>query len=232
MATVTVSEYQASEEAAAPPNAARLAAAHQSRGHRFAKRALDIVGAGALLLLLGPVFLAITLLVRWDSPGPAIFQQQRVGRGGRPFTCLKFRSMSTDADPQVHAAYVAARIRAGEPLLKLERDDRITRVGRALRATSLDELPQLWNVLRGEMSLVGPRPALAFEVELYEPAHYRRLEVLPGITGLAQLHSRGRGTLAEYIGYDLEYVAAASIWLDLTILAQTIPAVVRRRGAA
>jgi lipopolysaccharide/colanic/teichoic acid biosynthesis glycosyltransferase len=232
MATVAVSEYQASQEAAARPSAACLAAAHQSRGYRIAKRALDVVGAGALLVLLGPILLAIGVLVRWDSPGPAIFRQQRVGRGGRPFACLKFRSMRTDADPQVHAAYVAARIRAGEPLLKLEHDDRITRVGRLLRATSLDELPQLWNVLRGEMSLVGPRPALAFEVELYEPAHYRRLGVLPGITGLAQLHSRGRGTLAEYVGYDLEYVAKASIWLDLAILAQTVPAVIRRRGAA
>jgi exopolysaccharide biosynthesis polyprenyl glycosylphosphotransferase len=199
---------------------------------RAAKRLLDIVGAAVLLVVLAPLLGLIALLVRLDSPGPVLFRQERIGQGGRPFTVLKFRSMYVDADPHVHARYVIERIRAGQPLLKLQRDPRITRVGRFLRATSLDELPQLWNVLRGEMSLVGPRPALAYEVALYSEAQRERLRVKPGITGLAQLHSRGRGTLAEYIQHDLDYVARWSIWLDLSILVRTVPAVLRGRGAA
>ena len=140
--------------------------------------------------------------------------------------------MRTDSDQRLHASYMAERIRAGLPLLKIHGDPRITRVGRFLRATSLEELPQLWNVLRGEMSLVGPRPALAYEVELYDATQRQRLLVKPGITRLAQIHSRGKGTLAEYIGYDLEYVARRSLWLDLSILLRTLPAVLRREGAA
>ncbi len=197
-----------------------------------AKRLLDVVGAAVLLVVLAPLMGLIALLVWLDSPGPVLFRQERIGQGGRPFTVLKFRSMYVDADPHVHARYVVERIRAGQPLLKLQRDPRITRIGRFLRATSLDELPQLWNVLRGEMSLVGPRPALAYEVALYSEAQRERLRVKPGITGLAQLHSRGRGTLAEYIQHDLDYVARRSIWLDLSILVRTVPAVLRGRGAA
>jgi exopolysaccharide biosynthesis polyprenyl glycosylphosphotransferase len=196
-----------------------------------AKRVLDVVGALVLLILLAPLLLLIALAVRLDSPGPALFRQTRAGRHGRPFQMLKFRSMYVDADERVHAAYMRERIRHGLPLFKLQHDPRITRVGRWLRATSLDELPQLINVLRGEMSLVGPRPALPYEVELYDDQVRRRLEVLPGITGLAQVCSRGRGTLSEYTRYDLEYVERRSLWLDLWILARTIPAVLRREGA-
>ncbi|HEY7064473.1 MAG TPA: sugar transferase [Chloroflexota bacterium] len=198
----------------------------------IAKRALDVVGAAVLLLLLAPVFAVVAVLIRLDSPGPVLFRQQRVGRDGRPFVCLKFRSMRVDADQKVHAAYVAGRIRQGLPLLKLQADPRITRVGVFLRNTSIDELPQLWNVLGGAMSLVGPRPALAYEVELYDAQQRRRLLLQPGITGLAQVYSRGKGTLAEYVGHDLEYVAGRSFWQDVKILLITLPAVLKGHGAA
>jgi exopolysaccharide biosynthesis polyprenyl glycosylphosphotransferase len=214
--------------AASRPGSARTVAA---RLDAVAKRALDVVGALVLLVLLAPLLVLIALAVRLDSPGPALFRQTRAGRHGRPFQMLKFRSMYVDADERVHAAYMRDRIRNGLPLLKLQHDPRVTRVGRWLRATSLDELPQLINVLRGEMSLVGPRPALPYEVELYDDRVRRRLAVLPGITGLAQVCSRGRGTLHEYTRYDLEYVERRSLWLDLWILARTIPAVLRREGA-
>ena len=198
----------------------------------WSKRALDLLGAAALLLLLAPLFVVVAAMVKLDSPGPVLFRQERVGRGGRPFVCFKFRSMRVDADQKVHAAYVAERIRQGLPLLKLQADPRITRIGGFLRASSIDELPQLWNVLRGDMSLVGPRPAMAYEVELYDAAQRQRLLVEPGVTGLAQVYSRGKGTLTEYVGHDLEYVARRTFWLDVKILLITLPAVLRGHGAA
>jgi lipopolysaccharide/colanic/teichoic acid biosynthesis glycosyltransferase len=223
----------APETSLAPAVAMRPRAAQSTAAglDAAAKRALDVVAAAVLLIALLPLLAVLALLVKLESPGPALFRQQRLGRGGRPFTMLKFRSMYVDADQRVHQAYVAECIREGRPLHKLEHDPRITRLGAILRATSLDELPQLWNVLRGEMSLVGPRPALAYEVELYDEAQRQRLLVRPGITGLAQINSRGKGTLAEYVGYDLEYVARCSLWLDLQIVAATLPAVLRRSGA-
>jgi lipopolysaccharide/colanic/teichoic acid biosynthesis glycosyltransferase len=189
------------------------------------------VAAAVLLVALAPLLALIVLLVRLDSPGPVLFRQERLGRDRRPFTMLKFRSMRVDADQRLHATYVAECVRAGRPLLKLPADPRITRIGRFLRATSLDELPQLWNVLRGDMSLVGPRPALWYEVELYDAVQRQRSLVKPGITGLAQIRSRGKGTLAEYVGYDLEYAARRSFWLDLSILVRTVPTVFRGHGA-
>jgi lipopolysaccharide/colanic/teichoic acid biosynthesis glycosyltransferase len=197
-----------------------------------AKRLLDIAGAAILLVLLAPVLGALAVLVRLDSPGPALFRQERVGLRGRPFTMLKFRSMWANADQKIHAAYVQERMRAGLTLVNLPHDRRITRIGRVLRATSLDELPQLWNVLRGDMSLVGPRPALSYEVDLSDAAQRLRLRVRPGLTGLAQLYSRGTGTMEENLTYDLEYVARRSLWLDLSILVRTVPAVLQRRGAS
>jgi lipopolysaccharide/colanic/teichoic acid biosynthesis glycosyltransferase len=250
MATARVPGYEASEEpspVARPPEPAhdwrtelasqRLAYEAQRGGglarlDAFAKRALDVVGAAAALLVLAPLLAVVVALIRLDSVGPALFRQERVGRGGRAFTCLKFRSMRQGADQKVHAAYVAERIRQGLPLLKLQGDLRITRIGGFLRATSIDELPQLWNVLRGDMSLVGPRPALAYEVELYDAQQRRRLLVQPGITGMAQVYSRGKGTIGEYIGHDLEYVARRTIWMDLKLLLITLPAVLRGHGAA
>jgi lipopolysaccharide/colanic/teichoic acid biosynthesis glycosyltransferase len=196
-----------------------------------AKRVLDVAVAATLLVVLSPLLAVLAVVVRRDSPGPALFRQERAGQHGRPFTCLKLRSMRVDADQRLHATYMAERIRAGLPLLKMDGDPRITRLGKLLRTTSLDELPQLWNVLRGDMSLVGPRPALAYELELYDAQQQRRLLVKPGITGLAQIHSRGKGTLAEYIQYDLEYVSRRSFWLDVSIIVRTIPAVLGARGA-
>jgi lipopolysaccharide/colanic/teichoic acid biosynthesis glycosyltransferase len=210
-------------------------ARHDTTGWRldaFAKRTLDLLGAAALLLVLAPLLAVVAVLVKLDSPGPVLFRQERVGRGGRSFVCLKFRSMRQGADQKVHAAYVAERIRQGLPLLKLRADPRITRTGNFLRATSIDELPQLWNVLRGQMSLVGPRPAMAYEVELYDSEQRQRLLVKPGITGLAQVYSRGKGTLAEYVGHDLEYVARRNFWFDVKILLVTLPAVLKGHGAA
>jgi lipopolysaccharide/colanic/teichoic acid biosynthesis glycosyltransferase len=209
--------------------------AHATPGWRLdaaATRTLDVLGAATLLILLSPLLLIVAVLVKLDSPGPVLFRQERVGLGGRPFVCLKFRSMREGADQKVHAAYVAERIRQGLPLLKLQADPRITRTGGFLRATSIDELPQLWNVLCGQMSLVGPRPAMAYEVELYDAAQRQRLLVKPGITGLAQVYSRGKGTLAEYVGHDLEYVQQRKVWLDLKILLITLPAVLKGHGAA
>jgi lipopolysaccharide/colanic/teichoic acid biosynthesis glycosyltransferase len=250
MATARVPGYEAPDEPpAVAPEAdaphdwheefaeqrAEFARQHATAGWRldgFAKRTLDWLGSAALLLVLAPLFAVVAVLIKLDSPGPVLFRQERVGRGGRPFVCLKFRSMRVDADQKVHAAYVAERIRQGLPLLKLKADPRITRIGGFLRATSIDELPQLWNVLRGEMSLVGPRPALAYEVELYDAAQRRRLLVKPGVTGLAQVYSRGKGTLSEYVGHDLEYVARRNFWLDVKILLITLPAVLKGHGAA
>ena len=199
---------------------------------RVATRALDIVGALGLLIVLSPLMALLWLAVRLDSPGPALFVQTRAGRHGRPFAMLKYRSMHVNADQRVHATYMRDCIRQGLPLLKLQHDPRITRLGGFLRASSLDELPQLINVLRGVMSLVGPRPALPYEVELYDEEQQHRLDVRPGITGLAQIHSRGKGTLTEYIHYDLQYVAIRSFWLDLSILLRTLPAVLKGDGAA
>jgi lipopolysaccharide/colanic/teichoic acid biosynthesis glycosyltransferase len=176
-----------------------------------------------LLVLLSPVLLLVALAIRLDSRGPAIYRQRRVGRGMREFTVQKFRSMHVDADPSRHRDYVQALIGHGGPemvegpgrLYKLAVDDRITSIGRLLRRFSLDELPQLWNVARGEMSLVGPRPVIPYEVERYPSAWYERFDVKPGMTGL-----------------DIEYVRSRSAWLDLKILARTLWVVVLGRGAA
>ncbi|ONG47876.1 hypothetical protein BKE38_22520 [Pseudoroseomonas deserti] len=197
------------------------------------KRGLDIVLASGLLLALLPVMLVITLLVLRDGKG-AFFSHRRVGRDGRSFGCLKFRSMVPDAeaalakllaeDPEAAALWRTSR--------KLKRDPRITRVGRVLRATSLDELPQLFNVLRGEMSLVGPRPVVQAELtEHYGPHASHYLAVRPGITGLWQISGRSDTSYAERIALDVRYVERFSLWFDLVILAKTVPAVLVRRGA-
>jgi len=246
MATARVRSYDSPDEAPAPaaapdwhtefaPERAAFEAQHVTVGWRLdaaASRALDVLCAAMLLILLSPLLLMMAVLVKLDSPGPVLFRQERVGRGGQPFVCLKFRSMRVDADQKVHAAYVAERIRQGLPLLKLQADPRITRMGGFLRASSIDELPQLWDVLCGQMGLVGPRPAMAYEVELYDVSQRQRLLVKPGITGLAQVYSRGKGTLAEYVGHDLEYVKQRNVWLDLKILLITLPAVLKGHGAA
>lgn len=196
---------------------------------RRGKRLLDVVGAGLGLLLLAPVFALIAAVVRLDDGGPVFFRQRRVGRGGAPFSILKFRTMCVDAEAKV--AELATANQGAGPLFKLQDDPRVTRVGAFLRRTSLDELPQLWNVLTGSMSLVGPRPALPSEVAVYEDFADRRLLVTPGMTGLWQVSGRSDLDWAEGVRLDLHYVENWSFLHDLVILARTIPSVLRSRGA-
>lgn len=193
------------------------------------KRALDVTVAGAALLVLAPLWGVVALAIRLDSPGPILFRQQRVGRGETDFDLLKFRSMHEHADRIV--ADLMAINEATGPLFKSRRDPRITRVGRVLRRWSLDELPQFWNVLRGDMSLVGPRPPLAREVAQYEPWHRRRLDAAPGLTGLWQVSGRSELTFDEMVMFDIYYIENWSLGLDLGILLRTVPAVFRGRGA-
>ncbi|MFJ3033952.1 sugar transferase [Curtobacterium pusillum] len=198
-------------------------------GRRLGKRTLDVVGAGVGLVLLVPVFAVLALVIRADDRGPVFFRQTRVGRGGREFSILKFRTMCVDAEARM-AALAQSNEGAG-PLFKMKDDPRVTRVGSFLRRTSLDELPQLWNVLTGSMSLVGPRPALPREVALYEDFADRRLLVTPGITGLWQVSGRSDLDWAEGVRLDLHYVENWSFVHDVVILARTIPSVLRSRGA-
>lgn len=203
-----------------------------------ARRALDLTVAVSLLLLLAPLLVVIAALVRLESPGSPVFRQRRVGRDEVPFTVYKFRTMRAGADAAPHRAYVAQLITgetetsARRGLYKLVGDDRVTRVGRLLRRTSLDELPQLVNVVRGEMSLVGPRPVIPYELEHY-PGWYRgRFAVKPGLTGLWQVSGRNERTYEEMVRLDIEYVERQSLRLDLAILARTAWILVTLKGAA
>jgi Undecaprenyl-phosphate galactose phosphotransferase WbaP len=199
----------------------------------IAKRALDILGAGVGLVLLSPFFLIVALMVRADG-GPAFFAHQRVGRGGKLFGCLKFRSMVVDSQARLEALLAndpAARAE-WEATRKLKNDPRITRIGRFLRSTSLDELPQLINVLRGEMSLVGPRPVQEAEIDRYygaSAAHY--MAVRPGITGLWQVSGRSETSYESRVALDVSYVSRPSLLADISILLRTPVAVLSRRGA-
>ncbi|HEY1308703.1 MAG TPA: sugar transferase [Vicinamibacterales bacterium] len=205
------------------------------------KRALDVAASGALLMLASPLFLLIAALVKLKSPGPIFFRQSRVGEHGKLFTMLKFRTMHLHADNAIHKEFVSQLIKGASPEggdgakaapFKIVNDPRVTAIGRLLRKTSLDELPQLWNVFIGEMSLVGPRPPLTYEVEQYKPWHYRRvLEAKPGITGLWQVSGRSRTTFDDMVRLDLRYAKNASAWEDLKILAATPRAVISGKGA-
>jgi lipopolysaccharide/colanic/teichoic acid biosynthesis glycosyltransferase len=199
---------------------------------------LDIVGAAVLLFLLAPLFAAIAIAVRLDSPGPVLFRQRRVGRDTESFTVNKFRTMHDGASHDRHREFVLGLIKdehrrqdAPGPQFKMTEDERVTRFGRALRRSSLDELPQLWNVLRGEMSLVGPRPPIPYEVEHYPPHWFARFVVKPGVTGLWQVNGRSEVTLEEMVRLDVEYTRRRSLWFNLSILARTVPAVLSGRGA-
>jgi lipopolysaccharide/colanic/teichoic acid biosynthesis glycosyltransferase len=199
------------------------------------KRMIDVVLALVLLLSLLPVIVCIAVAIWLSSPGPVIFRQQRVGKAGRLFWMYKFRTMVTNSDAQIHAAYYRSLVR-GEAVpidgaFKLARDPRVTRVGRFLRRASLDEVPQLVNVLRGEMSLVGPRPPIPYEVELYGVRERQRLTVLPGLTGLWQVSGRSLLSFQEMIDLDLAYIQHWSIWLDLRILLWTPLVVIAGLGA-
>jgi len=197
--------------------------------HYQVKRAMDVSVAAAGLALASPVLAAIAAAVRLESPGPILFRQVRVGRDGQAFTCYKFRSMIQDAETERPA--LEQMNEATGPLFKIKEDPRLTRVGRVIRRLSLDELPQLWNVFRGDMSLVGPRPPMPCEVEAYEDWHRRRLEVAPGITGLWQVSGRSELSFDEMVMLDLFYTENWSLGMDLQILARTVPTVLRGTGA-
>lgn len=206
--------------------------------HVGMKRVLDVVACGLGLALLSPFLLLIAIMVRLESPGPAFFRQERLGKNGRPFTFYKFRTMRDGNDPAIHRAYVASLItKPSEELkgdggsFKIEHDPRVTRVGAFLRRTSIDELPQLLNVLRGDMSLVGPRPPISYEVELYNERAMRRLECRPGITGLWQVSGRCETTFDEMVELDIRYIDSWSFLLDLQILLRTPGAVFDGKGA-
>lgn len=194
------------------------------------KRAMDIAGASAGLILLSPLLFAIAIAIMVDSRGGPIFRQSRVGRGGRVFTCWKFRSMVRGADGMLDA--LLAENEADGIIFKMKEDPRRTRVGRFVRRTSLDELPQLWNVLRGNMSLVGPRPPTVREVLQYDEYQLKRLAAPPGITGLWQVTlRRQRHDFADMVALDIEYAERMSPWLDVKILARTLPTVAGGKGS-
>jgi exopolysaccharide biosynthesis polyprenyl glycosylphosphotransferase len=195
----------------------------------FIRRCADVVLASLLLVLLSPVFLVIALLIKLTSHGPVLFRQTRCGLHGRSFVFLKFRSMQLDAEAL--KSTLAAFNEMDGPAFKMTNDPRVTPMGRFLRRTSLDELPQLWNILKGDMSFVGPRPAVVEEVRQYEPWQRRRLSMKPGLTCLWQVSGRNELTFDEWMRLDLEYIDNWSLWLDLKIALLTIPAVVRGRGA-
>jgi len=212
--------------------------------HTLSKRMIDIAGSAFLLLLFLPLFMLIALAIKCTSKGPILFKQKRIGQYGMPFTFLKFRSMRVNNDHSVHREYVTKLIAGaavkhiiadnenGDGVYKLTHDSRITSLGILLRRSSADELPQLINVLRGDMSLVGPRPAIPYEVAAYQTWHRRRvLEVKPGITGLWQVNGRSRLTFDEMVRLDLRYAKTWSPWLDLKIMWQTPRAVVSGDGA-
>ena len=202
------------------------------------KRALDVVGSTILLIALAPVFAILSAVVKLTSKGPVFFPQERVGADGRPFKMVKFRTMHANADPGIHQRYVEDFIRSssaarnGEQVFKIVNDPRVTPVGHFLRRSSLDELPQFWNVLKGEMSLVGPRPPLPYEVAKYKSWHKRRLlEAKPGITGAWQVNGRSRTTFEEMVRLDLRYARSHSVWTDLKIIAATPKAMISGKGA-
>jgi lipopolysaccharide/colanic/teichoic acid biosynthesis glycosyltransferase len=213
----------------------------RKRAPLIAKRAIDLVGSGLLLLLLSPIFAIIALAIKLTSEGPVFFAQERLGQFGTRFTCLKFRTMYTNNDPKIHREYVERfiagkakeeRNESGSVVYKIMDDPRVTPVGRLLRKLSFDELPQFWNVLCGEMSLVGPRPPVAYEFRVYDIWHRRRvLEVKPGVTGLWQVSGRSRTSFDDMVRLDLRYSQSWSLWLDLKILAATPRAVFTGDGA-
>jgi lipopolysaccharide/colanic/teichoic acid biosynthesis glycosyltransferase len=207
----------------------------RSRRNYALKRVFDFFVALIAIILLSPVLLLVALAVKLDSKGPAMFHQERIGEAGRPFQVYKFRSMRTDTNDAVHRAAIAQfmqgqQIGQGENKFKLARDPRITRIGGFIRATSLDELPQLFNVLRGEMSIVGPRPAIRYEVEQYRYRHRYRLLVKPGITGIWQVYGRSKVDFETLVSMDLHYVTDGTFWLDLKLILLTFGVVFKRSG--
>lgn len=192
-------------------------------------RAFDLIVSGIALLALFPVFMIIAVAIRLDSPGTVLFRQKRVGYHGKIFTCFKFRSMRMDAEELKHK--LQKQNERGGPVFKLKNDPRVTRVGSFLRRSSLDELPQLFNIFRGEMSIVGPRPGLPQEVALYSPRALQRLAAPPGLTGLWQVSGRAKLSFDDMIDLDLRYIQSRSLWTNIKIILKTIPAVLFADGA-
>ena len=204
------------------------------------KRVVDFTLALIGLIIVAPLLAVIAILVKQSSPGPVLFVQERLGRDGRPFKFYKFRSMKHNSDDAIHRQFAAMFIAGdqdgckekndGEQVFKLQRDPRITAIGAWLRRTSLDELPQLFNILKGEMSLVGPRPPIAYEIENYQPWHMERLRAVPGLTGLWQVSGRSSVSFDDMVRFDIRYINTWSPWQDFVILLKTIPVVLRGTG--
>jgi exopolysaccharide biosynthesis polyprenyl glycosylphosphotransferase len=199
-------------------------------GARALKRLIDITGAIFLLIVLSPIFTLIALLIRLDSPGSVLFKQTRIGKWAIPFQMYKFRSMYIDAEAR-KAALAKNNEMDGGVIFKMKHDPRITRVGRYIRRASIDELPQLWNVLKGDMSLVGPRPPVPSEVSQYTLSDRRRLEAKPGITCVWQVSGRSDIPFEQQVELDFAYIESQSLWMDIKLLLKTIPAVLLGRGA-
>ena len=221
-------------DGAGPP----AGAPERPRTRRVAQRTLDVVDVGLGIVVLSPLMLVLAVLVRATSPGPALFRQTRLGQFGRRFRILKFRTMTLGCSDELHRRYVTRLLCDGElsaegdGIYKLGGDPRVTRLGRVLRRTSLDELPQLFNVLRGDMSLVGPRPMLPWEFELLRPVHHSRFAVPAGLTGLWQVGGRNALTMAQALDLDVEYVRTGGLLLDLRILARTVGVLLLPQGRA
>ena len=208
---------------------------------RALKRLLDIIGSLAMIILFSPVFLIIVFLVKRSSKGPILFRQTRLGQFGKQFGFLKFRSMYVNSDSAIHEQYIedyiikgktAGESDEGTPVFKIGEDPRVTSIGHFIRKTSLDELPQFFNVLKGDMSLVGPRPPIPYELKRYDVWHRRRiLETKPGITGIWQVHGRSKATFDEMVRMDLHYARNRSIWMDVALLLKTPFAVLKGDGA-
>lgn len=200
------------------------------RSAEILKRWVDILGSACALVLLAPLFAVVAALIKLEDRGPVFFAQKRVGKWGREFRMYKFRSMCVDAEARLQAVLAKNQHSTGVTF-KLKDDPRITRIGKFIRKFSIDELPQFYNVLRGDMSLVGPRPSLPREVALYTTTDRRRLEVMPGLTCFWQIGGRANIDFPEQVQLDVQYIESQSFWLDLKILFKTIPAVVLGRGA-
>ncbi|MBO0424144.1 UDP-phosphate galactose phosphotransferase [Enterococcus plantarum] len=203
---------------------------HQSLFFRLFKRIVDILGSACGLILLSPVFLVVAFLIRLEDPsGPVVFSQKRVGKQGRLFTMYKFRSMCVDAEEQLHDLIELNEIEGA--MFKIKEDPRVTKIGKKIRKTSIDELPQLLNVLKGEMSLVGPRPPLQREVDEYSQRDMQRLSVKPGCTGLWQIRGRNDVHFDDMVDFDLEYIEQQSIYNDFKIILLTFKVMFLSRGA-
>ena len=197
-----------------------------------AKRVLDIVFTllvAPFLLLVGVV---IALCIKLDSKGPVFYRQTRIGQNGVPFQMLKFRSMYVNGDESIHRKRVEEMMRNGQELQKIQNDPRITKVGRFIRKVSFDELPQFWNVLMGDMTLVGPRPPIAYEVALYSERDWQRLSGLPGLTGTWQVYGRSAVTFADMVNMDIAYLEEQSLWKDIKLIFLTVPVMIFGKGAA